>query len=288
MLARNSSRLAPMIENPAETTPPPRRVYERPPVFQRIATVFADVNQEVHEAQFEEWRLQVESEFPCYEPLEEWLLNVNEKEGIPLWDTIQPELKITPRFSKKPKSENFDWSLRCPPGKLQINMHSNPDNPRRYRELESVFSEWLPRWVGRFEVKKFNRVSLQYINRLNPVTIPNFTVLPAQLLLDQVLTVFVKIPGEHESLIAPYDCRATLLLRGMKGATFEIRVYSDLAHNVQPSVRVDFVVNVPVPPEDASSEGILRLMDWCHERILDRFELVFTEAARESFIPSTT
>jgi len=277
-----------MSENPSETTPPPRRVYERPPIFQRIATVFADVNQDVHEAQFEEWRLQVETEFPHYEPLEEWLLNVHEKEGIPLWDTMQPELKITPRFSKKPKSENFDWSLRCPPGKLQINMHSNPDNPRRYRELESSFSEWLPRWLGRFEVKNFKKVSLRYINRLNALTIPNFTVPPDQLLLDQVLNVFVRIPGEHESLIPPYDCRATLLLGGKKGATFEIRVYSDPDATTQPSVRVDFVVTVMVSPEESSAAGILKLMEWCHERILDRFELVFTEAARESFVPTTT
>ena len=102
-----------------------------------------------------------------------------------------------------------------------------------------------------------------------------------------MLNVFVRIPGEHESLIPPYDCRATLLLGGMKGATFEIRVYSDPDHRIQPSVRVDFVVNVPVAPEDSSPAGILRLMDWCHERILDRFELVFTEAARQSFIPIT-
>lgn len=241
----------------------------------------------MHEAQFEEWRLQVEPEFQHYVPLEEWLLNVEEKEGIPLWDTIQPELKITPRFSKKPKKENFDWSLRCPPGKLQINMHSNPDNPRRYGELQHSFAEWLPRWIGRFEVKRFTHVSLMYVNRLNPLTIPNFTIPPAQLLLDKVLTVFVKIPGEHESLIPPYDCRATLLLRGMEGAAFEIRVYSDPDPSVQPSVRVDFVVNVPVSPGDSSADGVLRLMDWCHERILDRFELVFTEAARESFVPTT-
>jgi uncharacterized protein (TIGR04255 family) len=275
-----------MSEIPAEMITP-RRIYERPPVFQRIATVVAEVDQELHEARFEEWRLHVETEFPHYEPLEEWLINVTEKEGIPLWDTMQPELKITPRFSKKPKKENFDWSLRCPPGKLSVNMHSNPENPRRYHELQHSFSTWLPRWIERFEVKKLTRVSLRYINRLNQLTIPNFTVPPSQLLLDQVLNVFVKIPGEHDSLIPPYDCRATLLLGGMKGATFEIRVYSDPDASIQPSVRVDFCVNVPVSPEDSSEQGILRLLNWCHERILDRFELVFTEAARQSFGPST-
>jgi hypothetical protein len=277
-----------MTDNPTETEIPLRRVYKRPPVVERVATVWAEVDQELYEAQFEAWRLQVESEFPHYEPLQEWAINVTEKEGIPIWDTMQPELKITPRFSKKPKRDHFDWSLRCPRGQLTINMHSSTDQPRNYAELQLSFSEWLPRWINQFEVKKLTRVTLHYVNRLNPKTVPSFYNEHGGLLLDRVLTVFVKIPGKHESLIPPYDCRATLLLGGKKDATFEIRALSDNQPGVPPGVRVDFIVNVPVSAGDATASGTLQLLDWCHERILDRFELVFTDDARESFGPLST
>ena len=234
----------------------PRPAYERAPVIERVATVWGKVDQEMYESRFEEWRQQVEAEFPFYEPLQEWTLNITEKEGIPLWDTMHPELKITPRFSKKLKKDDFDWSIRCPAGQFTVNMHSSLEQPRRYTELQRSFSEWLPRWISHFGVKEFSLVQLVYINTLNSETLPSFYDAANRLLLDQVLTVFVAIPGKHESLAPPYDCRATLLLGDKKDAKFEIHTFSDVFAKTQPTVRLDMTASVPVPTEQASATGI--------------------------------
>jgi len=84
--------------------------YRRPPVIERVLSVYADMSDETFESRFEDWRALVTPEYPVYEPLKQWLISVKEKDregerGLPLFDSIQPELRITPRFSKKTSKE---------------------------------------------------------------------------------------------------------------------------------------------------------------------------------------
>ena len=165
-----------------------RPYYEHPPVIERVMSVFADVSEELFESRFEEWRAIVQREYPIYEPLKEWLIMVEEKEGIPLFDTIEPELRITPRFSKKRAVEGFDWSIRCPLGQFTVNMHSSPQqgSERRYRNLRAEFAEWLPRWLDHFSIESPKRVVMKYVNLINHETLPDFTH-HGRILLDQIL-----------------------------------------------------------------------------------------------------
>jgi len=149
--------------------------YEHPPVVERLAPLWAQVDAVQFESRFEDWRELVEREFPVYEPLKEWLLQIEEKEGIPFINAMKPEVKVTHRFSKKSSKDGFDWSIRCPAGQFTMNMHSDLEkkaSPRRYDNLRDGFSAWMPRWVDNFGVDKFDSLRLHYVNLLDRTTIP--------------------------------------------------------------------------------------------------------------------
>ena len=265
--------------------------YRRPPVIERVLSVYTDMTDEIFESRFEDWRALVEPEYPVYEPLKEWLILVKDREGdkgLPLFDTMQPELRITPRFSKKSSKEGFDWSIRCPSGQFTINMHSRPEqgSARRYGNLRSEFSRWLPKWIETFSVTSTSKITIHYVNLVNRDTVPLFITKKGELLLDQVLTVFSQIPGKHECLVPPFDCKVTVRLQGDNSSLLRLIVHdwsSDPRLGV--AVRVDFVVEIGAPKVGASVEGIVALLDWCHERIVERFEVVFTDKAKKTFEP---
>ena len=115
------------------------RKYERPPVIERVISVYSEVEERRYEEESPSWFSEVQEEYPLAEPLEEWLLNVEERDGVPLLDSITPEFKMTPRFAKRPKNQGFDWSIRCPRGQFTINMHSVPGDGRSFSDLRT---EW--------------------------------------------------------------------------------------------------------------------------------------------------
>jgi hypothetical protein len=90
--------------------------YNKPPVVERAAAVLVDMDEEIYESKFPTWRQSVEKELPVYEPLNEWLINIEQKEGKAITDPLKTELRITPRFSKKKMAEGFEWGIRCPRG----------------------------------------------------------------------------------------------------------------------------------------------------------------------------
>jgi hypothetical protein len=49
--------------------------YLKPPVIERVASIYADIPEEFFESRFEQWRILVEREFPVYEPVKHWNLN---------------------------------------------------------------------------------------------------------------------------------------------------------------------------------------------------------------------
>jgi len=243
--------------------------YRRPPVVERVLSVYTSMPDEIFESRFEDWRTLVAPEYPAYEPLKQWLILVKDREqeeGLPLFDTMQPELRITPRFSKKTSKEGFDWSIRCPPGQLTVNMHSRPDQglTRRYGNLRSEFGRWLPRWIENFSVESASKIAAHYVNLVNRHTVPKFVTEKGELLLGDVLTVFSRIPGQHEYLVAPFDCKATVQLQGDNKSLLRLTVSDWPDPGLAPAVRVDFIVEVLAPKVGASAEGIMALLDWCH------------------------
>ncbi len=50
-------------------------------------------------------------------------------------------------------------------------------------------------------------------------------------------------------------------------------------------MKLDLVAQTSLVGESVTTENLLNLLDWEHERILARFEAVFTAEARQSFEP---
>lgn len=265
------------------------KFYHNPPVVERVASVYAEVSEELFEERFDDWKALVEAEYPVYEPLKEWLILVEEKEGIPLLDSARPELHITPRFSRKPSKEGYDWSIRCPVGQLTMNMHSKTCDGanRRFQHLRIEYEKWLPRWIEHFGVKEFKSMTLHYVNLLNHETVPKFFSPGGGLLLNKLLTMFSSVPGEHECIVQPYDCRVTVKLRDREDSTCLIQVSSMTGREHDVAVKVDFVVQTPLTAAESDPRSVLDLLDWEHEHILNRFEAVFTPEVKASFKPES-
>jgi hypothetical protein len=265
------------------------KFYHSPPVVERVASVYAEVTEECFEDRFDDWRALVEMDYPVYEPLKEWLILVEEKDDIPLLDTAHPELRITQRFSKKPSRERFDWSIRCPAGQFTMNMHSKPGEGqnRRYHHLRDEYEKWLPIWMEHFGIKEFKKLNLHYVNVLSHETVPDFFSPDGGLLLNKLLTMFSSVPGEHECIIQPYECRVAVKLQGREESSFLIEVASMPSHGHDVAVKVDFVVQTPLSAAESDSRSVLALLDWEHDHIVRRFEAVFTSEARASFKPES-
>jgi hypothetical protein len=258
--------------------------YVNPPVIERVVTLHASMTAEAFETNIEKWKLKVLPDYPIEEPLIEWLVEMQEKEGVPLFDTLSPKLRITHRFSKKSKAEGFDWSIRCPVGQFTMNMHSHPGSGRRYRHLRDEYAKWLPQWMEQFGVTQLEQLSFGYINKLRRDITPQFFNTEGGLELDRVLRVFAAIPGKHESLEPPYDCRVTVNLGTAPARKLAIRVKD--ATTPKHGVAIDVILEAvaQIGGSGGSSEA-LELLDWSHERIIERFEQVFTAEARASFKP---
>ncbi|MBV6501744.1 MAG: hypothetical protein CJBNEKGG_04262 [Prosthecobacter sp.] len=266
---------------PNAASPP---AYVNPPVIERVVTLHAPMTAEVFEANIERWKQKVTPEYPAEEPLIEWLVEMEEKDGVPLFDTLAPKLRITHRFSKKTKAEGFDWSIRCPVGKFTMNMHSHPGSGRRYDHLRKEFAKWLPQWMEHFGVERAELLNLGYINVLRRDVTPQFFNKDGGLELDKVLRVFSEIPGKHESLEPPYDCRVTVNLGNAPARKLSIRVKDATTPANGVAIKVTLETLAQVSGEGGISE-VLELLDWSHERIIERFEQVFTDEAKASFTP---
>jgi uncharacterized protein (TIGR04255 family) len=269
------------MQSTANTTAAAVFEYANAPVVERAVTVLANMPEEVYTSRIESWNALIEPDFPIYEPIAEWRIHVDQQGGQPVVDPTKGELILIPRSSKKSQAEGFDWSLRCPHGALTMNMHSSPKMPRRYHDLKAQFAKWLPKWMDHFGVKDLQRLQLIYVNIISAATVPEFANKPGELNLDGVFNVFVNIPGSHKLVVPPLNCVATLLLEADPYATLTIQLAGIALQ--EPTVRLDLSTDAVL--KSGSVESTFELLDWSHDRILERFQNVFTEQARRSFVP---
>ena len=254
--------------------------YKFPPIIERVVSVRAKMNQGAYEQSYEDWKELAEKEFPIYEPLKQWLLNIQEKDGIPT--EISPELEITPRFSEKTSKKGFGWSIRCPADQLTMNMHSNHHENRGYTELKNRFTPWLKKWAKHFQVTEYEDLTVHYVNLLDKTTLPSFAK-DDFLDIVKVLNIFFIIPGNDDIFTPPLDCRVTIKLSSQYEGRLTIHA-ANKDRGSGPALSLDLIVNTKLNP-GVNADEILDIMDWCHDRILERFEMIFTEAAKKSFQP---
>lgn len=260
----------------------PRRTYVRPPIVERVATFHAPIDEERFLLGFEEWQWAVRDEYPHHEPVKEWLIAVKERDGVPLFDTLQPELRITHRFSRKSTDGRREFGMRCPTDSIAFHLFTHPGVPKGYGDLRGEVAKWLPRWMERFQVEKLSNLELHYTNRIAPDTVGPF-IQDGRIELASILTAFLALPGTHECLIPPYDCTATVLLKEAPRMVLTLRIHGNTDVIPQPAVLVDFTVAFPEEKGGLDIGTALLLLDKAHDAISDRFELIFTREVKDFF-----
>ncbi|NJK92903.1 MAG: hypothetical protein HC904_14420 [Blastochloris sp.] len=263
------------------------RSYNKPPVFERVASLQCSVDEEIFARGLESWKTLVEPDFPIYEPLQQWLYKSIVRDEMVLLDPTQGTLELTPRFSKKTSAEGFDWSIRCSPEQFTMNMHSSPESSgeRRYPKLHYEYARWLPKWLEHFKPVKIHTLEMLYLNVLNIDTIPLF-VTPDGLQLGQVIKLFPPIGSEYKSAIPPYECTLNLALKEREGSFVSLKVLDYPPKGGHLAVRLDISCRTGITPgTEDNPEKILELLNWCHERIIFQFEDVFTNEAKTQFEP---
>lgn len=249
-----------------------------------MAGVSGDIAPETFFSKIEGWKTVVQKDFPLYDPLTEWLLNVQEKEGIPLFNEAEPEVLITHRFSKRNQKGERTWSMRCPPDRIILNLHAEQHDPHDFEELYAAMAKWLPRWTDHFEVNGFPGVQLTYVNLLGPRRTPNFVDANGGIQINRLIEVFGKIPGKHQSIIAPYDCKVGLLIEKERCAA-NIHVHAVRSRDNVLHVRVDLQVLAAHGVPMVSVDEALSELRYSHDVLIGQFEALFTKEAKKSFEP---
>jgi hypothetical protein len=233
-------------------------------------------------ARMETWKGIVAQEFPIHDPLTEWLLNVQEKDGVPLFEEAEPEVIVTHRFSRRNENGERTWSMRCPPDRLTLNLHSQVNEPHDFEELYEAMMKWLPRWSDHFGVATYPQVQLDYVNLLGPRTTPAFVNRDGGIQINRLLEVFGRIPGTHKSIVAPYDCKVGLLIEPNRcGANIHIQAVRTVDTTLH--VRVDLQIVATRPNGLPSVETVLAELRYTHEILIGQFLAIFTDEAKSSF-----
>jgi hypothetical protein len=246
------------------------------------------MDEEMFKSRLPSWAESVKVAYPVDEAVQDWHIDATEKDGVPIFDTMKPTLRLLPRYSKKSSQDGFDWSIRCPRGQLTMNMHSGPEDAtqRRFDDLKAEYLIWLGKWMKHFDVTRLDKLVLHYVNALTSSTLPNFVDDKGRLKIGNVIKVFTQIPGKHESIIAPYECCVTLLLGEEPRTTLAIYLNEWPFLHFGTGIKLDFKVEIhckstaPIAVSDVSD-----MLDTAHGHIIDRFETVFSDEAKQSFDP---
>jgi len=271
--------------HPFQYTPQhPRVIYKNPPIVERVVSFKGEVSPEAFYGKFDTWRSEVEKSFPEYDPLQEWSINVQEKDGVPLFENAEPVVHITHRFWKSNQQKKRLCSMRLLPDQFTINLHREGTDAHRYEDLKKEYEEWLPRWAEHFEVTKFSTVVLDYVNLLSPAITPHF-VKDGRLRVGDMLKVFHNVPGKHVSLIPPYDCGAGLLFHVDAYCQYVgfVRLLAIPTSSGEPAMRLDLQLRLHTPTPSLNLHSALTEADILHTLLVDQFEFIFTDEAKESF-----
>ena len=98
-----------------------------------------------------------------------------------------------------------------------------------------------------------------------------------------MLEIFFRIPGGNEEFTSPLNCKVTIKLLSEPAGELTIHAI-DRLDVAGPALMLNLIVNTPLH-KGQSVDEIMKLVDWCHSRIVERFEVIFTAEAKQSFEP---
>jgi hypothetical protein len=269
----------------SEQTPQPIK-YKKPPIIERVVSVVGSVVLDNFYAKFEGWKEIIQPHFPDYDPIKEWKLNLEMKNGVPNLTDAPPEVHVTHRFWRRNQRGERFMSMRILPNQLTLNLHREGDNPHDFRELLAQLKEWLPQWLAHFSVKGCMAVSLDYINVISAFNTPQFINPNGSINVGQALVVFAGVPNPHFGIIQPYDCQMGLMIDPDRPAVFALRVNAGLLPPpFKSGIRIDFHTEVNKNKPTLDVAQVFAEAEFLHTIIIEQFEALFTSTAKKSFEP---
>ena len=124
--------------------------YKKPPIVERVLTITGDLTPEVFYSKFEGWKEFVQPHLAHYDAIKDWKLNVQVKDGVPIFTEAQPEVQITHRFSRNNEAGKKLVSMRVLPNQLILDLHHDAGKPHYFEELFIETEKWIPQWILAF------------------------------------------------------------------------------------------------------------------------------------------
>ncbi len=260
--------------------PAPYRRYKRPPIGERVISAFCSMDTDEFPAKFDSWRGKVRDAFPFDTPRVVWDINIEDKAGVPVLAKGGPTMRIRHWFHEYHPKESRGFAQQCEVGRMGINLLKDGDKVFQFQDIESKFKEWLPIWAHHFGVQSFHGFALDYVNFLNPRTVPSFCT-AGKIHIGKVFKLFSSIPGPHITLIPPYDCEVNLLLDEKMPASGRIQVRAAGADGLRVDMQMRSVRESKEVTIEQGFDEVLALHQW----MVTYFEVLFTDEAKESFEP---
>jgi uncharacterized protein (TIGR04255 family) len=261
--------------------------YPNPPIVQRLLRLTTKIPEERFVMRFETFRPLLLAEYPDYDPIRNWNINIEEKNGIPQFNNVTQELELTHRFWKLNERGQRLFSLAVTRTEFAIALLRSPDGAaHHFEQLQREAERWLALWWEHFQVENVEMISVEYTNLLSPDVTPTFVGPNGSLKIGEMLTIFNQMPGPGARLIPPYDCQLSVSMGGEQGRCASLRVLGLQRQPEGPkgaAARVDFQAWTSRPNTPLTREQCREELTALHDLILQHFEATFTTAAKESF-----
>ena len=250
--------------------------YKNGPVYERAVCVLTSIPEDTFLDRLERWKEIAASELPVTTKFADREISLPEE-----WEK-QPVQKISIRhrfWSQDPKKEHADWCIQLSPDRFIVNLRRKDHNDQRgFAELKNFFDEWLNKWLNCFESPKINCVKLEYWNRINKDTVPDFAN-ESYIEVKDIFSLFrsMPMPKRAKKYITPYQYEANW------DAELEEKPYR-LSASIRavPSKIMTLQTHFLAECEIQNNSPVGEL-DQLHVLVHDLFDSVFTKEVKEIF-----
>ena len=260
--------------------------FTKPPVMERIAAVYSDLDPEIYQEKRNSWKDVVATEMPHEQPVTNFYFDLATKDGKVLPGNMRPKLKIFQRYWSRPLSERPNYCTQYRSDGFYMNLVNAAKEPKSYDELREHVERWLPRWCEHFDITTYQGVYLHYVNLIAIDTTPQFFANPNHANIDKALKVFTQFAGsDFPTLTHPYSTEANFRLEPPLTGKLSLRVSTIVAEPGEDgiAVKVEIIVRTAHKPKKLDLKAIEKELNQAHELILHQFQHIFTQEALESF-----
>lgn len=251
--------------------------YSKPPIVERIIGVYHPISQEQFEAKLPSWEEKIQKEYPISEPLAEWMIDIEDKNGVPFIKSLMPKARLRHIYWKRHAKNLRVRGTQLRSDRLVFHLRREEENAHDFNELIPEMERWLAAWMEHFEVNSIDGITVEYFNLLNAAVTPQLIDEKGGIKIADSLTIFGKFPGTFQGVTNPYDCKVRLVIDREKPVFFDVHV-----HGVtNPSgVAVDFAVRTAPRNKSLSASDALVEIKAGHDIILEHFACFFTDSAQ--------